>query len=86
MRIVMKKICVIISLLTLMSTTAYSEEQASEQETAPSDFVLKVLDDCKIYAAEDEVDADRLNQYLLNCINDEMVLSDYRLITKLPTL
>ncbi|WDE02402.1 hypothetical protein [Thalassomonas actiniarum] len=81
----MKKILTIVSLLALMNAPAYSEDREIELTEAPSDFVLKALEDCKIYAVEDEVDAKRLNRYLLDCINDELELSDYRRIAKLPT-
>ncbi|WP_185967949.1 hypothetical protein [Thalassotalea sp. PS06] len=43
------------------------------------------LKTCKIYAEEDGVTPDEMTTYLLECVNDDMEMSGYKHLTKLPT-
>jgi hypothetical protein len=85
MRNEMKKTTLtLLALLTLTSPLAYSEEADSEKLEAPKSYVINLLIQCKDYAVEDEVSKEDMNKYLLTCINDELEMSDYKLITALP--
>ncbi|WP_448564354.1 hypothetical protein [Thalassotalea ganghwensis] len=79
----MKNLLVIAATLTVFSFTAYSEEQTPQE--APEEYVLSLLSTCQEYAQEDEVAEKDMTAYLLSCINDELVASDYLPIKKLPT-
>tara|TARA_B110000467_G_C18277963_1_gene456686 strand:+ start:631 stop:882 length:252 start_codon:yes stop_codon:yes gene_type:complete len=81
----MKKTILMLTLLTLSSSFAYSEE-ASEPELmeASENYVISLVEVCKNYAIEDEVDKENLNAYLLTCVNDELESSYYKPIKVLP--
>jgi len=80
----MKKALLVLTLLTLSSNVAFSEEAETELMEASSDYVINLMGLCKGDAAEDEVAAEDLTQYLLTCINDELAVAYYKPITALP--
>jgi hypothetical protein len=83
-RIRMKKLILVLALLTLTSNTAHSEAVEPVLLDAPHDYVMSLLSQCKDYAIEDEVVKADMNGYLLTCINDELQESDYKTIKVLP--
>lgn len=80
----MKKILLVLTLLTLSSNLAYSEEAETELMEASNDYVINLMGLCNGDAIEDEVAAEDLTQYLLTCINDELAIAYYKPITVLP--
>jgi len=80
----MKKTILLLTLLTLFSKSAYSEEAESELIEAPEEYTISLLRLCKDYAQEDEISQSAINAYLLICINDELESSDYKTIKVLP--
>lgn len=73
-----------ITLLVLFSNMSYSEEEKPVLEDAPKSYLLSLLSDCNEYATQEEVGADKLNAYLLQCINEELEASYYKSISALP--
>lgn len=81
----MKKTILMLTLLTLSSSFAYSEETAEPELMEASDsYVISLLSECKGYAKEDNINKTKLNAYLLTCVNDELKSSDYKPIKTLP--
>ncbi|GAA6170547.1 hypothetical protein NBRC116592_02170 [Colwellia sp. KU-HH00111] len=80
----MKKILFALTLLSLSSNLAFSEEAETELMEASADYVLNLMELCKGDAIEDEVGAQDLKQYLLTCINDELAVAYYKPISVLP--
>jgi len=82
----MKKLITVltIALLTLSSNFAYSEDAEPEKMEADKAYVMSLLTQCKEYAIEDEVTQSDMTKYLLTCINEELELGHYKLITALP--
>lgn len=82
----MKKIILVLTMLTL--TTAFASNDDSEVEimTASEDYVMSLVQVCKEYATEDETSQDELKRYLLVCINDELESSFYAPIKALPKM
>lgn len=72
------------TLLVLLSNMSYSEEEKPVLEDAPKSYLLSLLSDCNEYATQEEVGADKLNAYLLQCINEELEASYYKSISALP--
>ena len=72
------------TLLVLFSNMSYSEEEKPVLEDAPKTYLLSLLADCNEYATQEEVDADKLNAYLLQCINEVLEASYYKPISTLP--
>ena len=79
----MKKFILIAASFALLSFTAHSEDEMPQ--AAPQEYVLSLLSTCQEYAQEDEVADNEMTTYLLTCINDELVASNYLPIKKLPT-
>lgn len=82
----MKKIILVLAMLTLNTAFANNEENEPEIMTASEEYVLSLLQVCKDYANEDEISQDELNRYLLVCINDELESSFYAPIKALPKM
>lgn len=82
----MKKFIAVLTLtiLTLSTNLAYSEDSEPEKMEADPAYVLSLLRLCKGYAQDDGVTAPDMKSYLLTCINDELEDGDYKLITVLP--
>ena len=80
----MKKILLALTLFSLSTNFAYSEETETELMAASPDYVLNLMELCKGDAVEDEVGAEDLKQYLLTCINDELAVAYYKPISELP--
>jgi hypothetical protein len=80
----MKKILAF-TLLTFITNISYSQENEDASEEAPSSYILNLLTECKEYATQDEIASENLNTYLLQCINEELEASSYKLISSLPT-
>ena len=80
----MKKIILVLALLTLTSNFAYSEENEQEKMEADEGYVMSLVRLCKGFAQDDEVSQTAMNTYLLTCINDELEEGDYKLINVLP--
>ena len=80
----MKKIMLVLTLLTLTSNFVYSEENEAEKMVADEAYVMSLFRLCKGYAQDDEVAQTDMNSYLLTCINDELEEGDYKLINVLP--
>jgi hypothetical protein len=82
----MKKLIAVLTLtlLTLSSNFAYSEDSEPEKMEADAEYVMSLLRLCKGYAQDDGVEKASMNSYLLTCINDELEEADYKLITALP--
>lgn len=80
----MKKIILALTLLTLSSNLAYSQEAETELMEASNDYVINLMRLCKGDAVEDEVAAEDMTQYLLTCINDELAIAYYKPISVLP--
>ena len=74
----------VLTLLTLTSNFAYSEENEQEKMEADEGYVIGLLRLCKSYAQDDEVAQTAMNTFLLTCINDELEEGDYKLINVLP--
>jgi citrate synthase len=81
---IMKNIILVLTLLTLSSNLAYSEEVEPELMEASQEYVINLLSMCKGYAQEDEVSKSEMENYLVTCINDELAESSYKAITVLP--
>jgi hypothetical protein len=79
----MKKILAF-TLLALFTNIAYSQDNDSDLEEAPSSYLLNLLTECQEYATQDEIALENLNTYLLQCINEELEASSYKLISTLP--
>lgn len=82
--IAMKKVLVVLAALFLPLNIANSEEMVLEKLVADNDFVISLLMNCKEDAAEDEIADIDMDDYLLTCINDELEMIDYQLISVLP--
>jgi hypothetical protein len=80
----MKKLLLVLTLLTLTSNLAYSEENEQEKMKADEGYVISLVRVCKSFAQDDEVAQTAMNTYLLTCINDELEEGDYKLINVLP--
>ena len=80
----MKKIILVLALLTLTSNFAYSEENEQEKMEADEGYVMSLVRLCKGFAQDDEVAQTAMNSYLLTCINDELEEGDYKRINVLP--
>ena len=80
----MKKIILVLTLLTLTSNFVYSEENEQERMEADEGYVIGILRLCKGYAQDDEVAQPAMNAYLLTCINDELEEGYYKSINVLP--
>jgi hypothetical protein len=50
---------------------------------APKKLVKELKTECKEYAIDEEVPKNTLNQYLLECINQELNITGYRMLKKL---
>jgi len=68
----MKTKLTLIALLLSISGYAVSSEQA-----APAELISETLETCKQYAIEDGVPQDDLNNYLLDCVNEELEANGY---------
>lgn len=56
----------------------------AEDETpvnAPQEVIAEAVQSCKSYAQEDEVSDTELMDYLLLCVNDELEMAGFNLIT-----
>jgi len=80
----MKK-TVIFILLASFANIGHSQDNDNEQEDAPKSYIQNLYSDCKAYAELEEVTQESLDTYLLDCINEELKTSFYKLITTLPT-
>ena len=74
----MKKL-IIAALLTLGCQSVI----ANELPEAPKDVLKQIIDNCKEYAAEDEVSPADLSSYLLNCVNEDLADQEYKTVKKL---
>jgi hypothetical protein len=79
----MKKSLTILALLAVFSLPVFSAEEEALQD-APADYIKSVLETCKAYAVEDEVDAKDLETYLLECVNEDLEANNYKLLKALP--
>ncbi|MFT5452424.1 MAG: hypothetical protein ACI9N9_001916 [Enterobacterales bacterium] len=73
-----------ILLVVLLSSFATVVTADEEKTIAPKSVVDETITLCKQYATEDAVAEDKLNEYMLTCVNDELDDSDYQKIPKLP--
>ena len=80
----MKNIILALTLLTLSSNFAYSEEVEPELMDASQEYIVSLLSMCKDYAQEDDVSKSEMTKYLITCINDELAEGFYKPITTLP--
>lgn len=80
----MKKL-LLVTLLTAVSTFTFADEDNEGTEQASAAYIQSILTVCKQDAAEDEVSAEELNNYLLECVNDDLVSNDYNPIDSLPS-
>ncbi|GAA0854614.1 hypothetical protein [Aliiglaciecola litoralis] len=70
----------IISLLVLLSTSAFA------QQVADADTISEMLEYCKDVAAEDGTGNKSMDEFLLNCVNEELASEDFKKIKMLPKL
>lgn len=80
----MKKIILALAAITLMSNPVFANEDEPDLMDASPEYVMSLLVQCKEDAADDEVSAEEMNNYLLTCINDELESSYYKPIKVLP--
>lgn len=81
----MKKVLLVLGVLaTFTSTCLRAADEDMSVPVAEQEYLLEVLESCQSLAAEDEVDTDTLNDYLLVCINDDLEAMGYQLIKSLP--
>ena len=80
----MKKNILVISMLALFSQFIVAEEVTPSLTKASTEYVFKLLDECKEYAVEDEIANEYLANYLLVCVNDELESGDYLSLESLP--
>lgn len=78
----MKKV-LLASLFTVISMSAMANNDEALTE-ASADYIQTVLVSCKEYAVEDEVAANDLTAYLLECVNDDLEANDFKKIMSLP--
>jgi len=83
-RLTMKKLILTLTIITLSSNPAFSQDEEPELMVASPEYVLNLLAQCKNDAAEDEVEKSAMQSYLLTCINDELEASYYLPIKVLP--
>ena len=79
----MKKLILVATILATFSCATFS----SEEETGPQlplAYQLNILASCKSFAVEDNVDNDMLEDYLLDCVNNDLTELGYEDITELP--
>lgn len=75
-----------ILLLAALSAPAFANANDAATEEASVGYIQSVLVACKEYAVEDEVDADSLNDYLLQCVNDDLEENEFKKIAELPSI
>lgn len=56
---------------------------ADEQTIAPQELIREFTLMCLEWANDDNVAANELNQYVLNCVNDELSSDGYRAISSI---
>jgi hypothetical protein len=78
---IFKKNYGLIIILTLIPTFSYSEISLQD---ASKDYILNLFELCKAYAEEDRIAVDKVNNYVLTCINDELKEDYYNSINSLP--
>jgi hypothetical protein len=69
-----------------LSDVKHAELATMENEKlleAPKELIKEIKADCKEYAVEEEVPKNTLNQYLLECINEELNIGGFRMLRKL---
>jgi hypothetical protein len=80
----MKKLILALAVLALTSNAVFGQEDEPELMEASSEYVVSLLAQCKSDAVEDEITTSEMNNYLLNCINDELEASYYMAVKVLP--
>ena len=67
----------------LLSTSVFASDDIELTE-APSSFVEEALMMCNEFAQDEDIKAEELDAFLLECVNDELEESDYKKLAKLP--
>jgi len=81
----MKKLLLMTLLTGLASISTVTFADDAELEQAPATYIQSLIAMCKEDAVEDDVPADELKDYLLECVNDDLSANDYNTITSLPS-
>ena len=76
-----KKVLVMLFIIFSISSQANDDVELTE---APESYIQMVLETCKEYAVEDQIETAELNSYLLDCINDDLVENYFKPLTSLP--
>jgi len=56
---------------------------ADELPNAPSEVVSDYVQLCQSYAIEENIEENKLDDYLLSCVNEELTASGYKKVEKL---
>jgi len=75
----MKNYLLSMTVLLLLSFSCLANELA----IAPDDVISDYIELCNSYAIEENIEENQLNEYLLNCVNDELTANGYEKIEKL---
>lgn len=76
---------IILSILTILSTVILGTSQITPPE-ATTDKIMNLLDSCKIEAIHKKIQADKLSNNILACINRKLEDTNYQTIKNLPTV
>ncbi|TQV77408.1 hypothetical protein FLL45_05540 [Aliikangiella marina] len=74
----MKTIFTLFALVIALNVTATGSGQP-----APKEVLDEYIETCKEYALEDGVTAERLEVYMLECVNEDLEANDYQRIDKI---
>ena len=50
---------------------------SDELPKAPKEFIAELVESCKHYAQDEEVNADEVKQFILDCVNEDMEANGY---------
>jgi len=69
--------------MTDPSEVEQTEVDYEDLPQAPEKVLAKLMKECKELAAEDVIPTDTLEQYLLECVNEELDSRGYRMVEQL---
>ncbi|MFT5879763.1 MAG: hypothetical protein ACI86X_000883 [Moritella sp.] len=79
----MNKLILVAAILATLSYASFGSEEDSEPELS-SAYQLNILTSCKNFAVEDNVESEMLEDYLLDCVNNDLRELGYDDIAELP--
>lgn len=81
----MKKFVFASALLLSLSAFAQppTDTDQPKQEAAPADIISNAKEMCTAWAKDDGIEQEQLNEYLLNCVNNELSYDNYQPVDSL---